>query len=197
MKRIFDLASSLLVLFFCWPIILGIMLAIALDSKGGVFYRQIRVGKNGLHFGVFKFRTMRVGSDKSGQLTVGEKDHRITRVGYLLRKTKLDELPQLINILIGDMSVVGPRPEVPKYVAYYTAEQKKVLSVRPGLTDYASLEYLKENELLAQSQNPEKTYIEEIMPAKLALSLKYIREQSIQVDVQIIFSTIFKIFKTF
>lgn len=196
-KRLFDVITSLTVLFFCWPIFIGIALAIAIDSRGGVFYKQIRVGKDGVHFGLLKFRTMRTGSDKAGQLTVGEKDNRITGVGYVLRKTKLDEIPQLLNILLGDMSVVGPRPEVPKYVAYYNEEQQQVLSVKPGLTDYASLEYLKENELLAKSENPEKTYIEEIMPAKLALNLKYIKEQNLLVDLQIIVNTIFKIFKTY
>lgn len=196
-KRLFDVVSSLLVLLFCWPIFLGVALAIAIDSRGGVFYKQTRVGKNGVLFGLLKFRTMRVGSDKTGQLTVGEKDNRITGVGYILRKTKLDEIPQLLNILLGDMSVVGPRPEVPKYVAYYNAEQRQVLSVKPGLTDYASIEYLKENELLAKSNDPEKTYIEEIMPAKLVLNLKYIREQSLLVDLKIIVNTILKIFKTY
>jgi lipopolysaccharide/colanic/teichoic acid biosynthesis glycosyltransferase len=196
-KRLFDVVSSLLVLLFCWPIFVGVALAIAIDSRGGVFYKQIRVGKKGVHFGLLKFRTMRVGSDKTGQLTVGEKDNRITGVGYILRKTKLDEIPQLLNILLGDMSVVGPRPEVPKYVAYYNKEQQQVLSVKPGLTDYASIEYLKENELLAKSNDPEKTYIEEIMPAKLALNLKYIREQSLLVDLKIIVNTILKIFKTY
>jgi len=196
-KRLFDVVASLAVLFFCWPIFLGVALAIAIDSRGGVFYKQTRVGKNGVHFGLLKFRTMRVGSDKTGQLTVGEKDNRITGVGYVLRKTKLDEIPQLLNILLGDMSVVGPRPEVPKYVAYYNEEQQQVLSVKPGLTDYASIEYLKENELLAKSDDPERTYIEEIMPAKLALNLKYIREQSLLVDIKIIVNTILKIFKTY
>lgn len=196
-KRVFDVFACLSVLFFCWPIFLGISIAIAIDSKGGVFYKQTRVGKNGVHFWLLKFRTMRVGSDRSGQLTVGEKDNRITGVGYVLRKTKLDEIPQLLNILLGEMSIVGPRPEVPKYVAYYNQEQQQVLSVKPGLTDYASLEYLKENELLAQSDNPEKTYIEEIMPAKLALNLKYIREQNFFVDIKIILNTIFKIFRTY
>jgi lipopolysaccharide/colanic/teichoic acid biosynthesis glycosyltransferase len=196
-KRLFDVVSSLLVLLFCWPIFVGVAFAIAIDSRGGVFYKQIRVGKKGVHFGLLKFRTMRVGSDKTGQLTVGEKDNRITGVGYILRKTKLDEIPQLLNILLGDMSVVGPRPEVPKYVAYYNKEQQQVLSVKPGLTDYASIEYLKENELLAKSNDPEKIYIEEIMPAKLALNLKYIREQSLLVDLKIIVNTILKIFKTY
>jgi lipopolysaccharide/colanic/teichoic acid biosynthesis glycosyltransferase len=197
MKRVFDLVASFAVLLIVWPILLGISLAIALETRGGVFYRQIRVGKNAREFLLFKFRSMAANSDKSGQLTVGENDNRITKVGYILRKTKLDEVPQLLNILLGDMSVIGPRPEVPKYVALYTETQKKVLSVRPGLSDYASLEYMKENELLAKSDNPEQTYINEIMPEKLALNLRYIKEQSLLVDFKIIFATVFKIFKTY
>jgi lipopolysaccharide/colanic/teichoic acid biosynthesis glycosyltransferase len=197
MKRVFDLVASFAVLLIVWPILLGISLAIALETRGGVFYRQIRVGKNAREFLLFKFRSMAANSDKSGQLTVGENDNRITKVGYILRKTKLDEVPQLLNILLGDMSVIGPRPEVPKYVALYTEMQKKVLSVRPGLSDYASLEYMKENELLAKSDNPEQTYINEIMPEKLALNLRYIKEQSLLVDFKIIFATVFKIFKTY
>lgn len=197
MKRVFDLVASFTVLLIVWPILLGISLAIALETRGGVFYRQIRVGKNAREFLLFKFRSMAANSDKSGQLTVGENDNRITKVGYILRKTKLDEVPQLLNILLGDMSVIGPRPEVPKYVALYTEMQKKVLSVRPGLSDYASLEYMKENELLAKSDNPEQTYINEIMPEKLALNLRYIKEQSLLVDFKIIFATVFKIFKTY
>lgn len=197
MKRVFDLVASFAVLLIVWPILLGISLAIALETRGGVFYRQIRVGKNAREFLLFKFRSMAANSDKSGQLTVGENDNRITKVGYILRKTKLDEVPQLLNILLGDMSVIGPRPEVPKYVALYTETQKKVLSVRPGLSDYASLEYMKENELLAKSDNPEQTYINEIMPEKLALNLRYIKEQSLLVDLKIIFATVFKIFKTY
>lgn len=133
-------------------------------------------------------------AEAQGQLTVGMKDNRITKAGYILRKYKIDELPQLLNIFLGDMSVVGPRPEVPKYVAMYSAEQRQVLSVRPGLTDYASLEYFKENELLAAADNPEKTYIDEVMPAKLALNMKYIHDMSILVDIQIIWRTIKAIF---
>ena len=133
-------------------------------------------------------------AEAQGQLTVGMKDNRITKAGYILRKYKIDELPQLLNIFLGDMSVVGPRPEVPKYVAMYSAEQRQVLSVRPGLTDYASLEYFKENELLAASENPEKTYIDEVMPAKLALNMKYIHDMSILVDIQIIWRTVKAIF---
>lgn len=197
LKRTFDLVTAGAFVFVCWPVYLLIAIGIILDSKGGVFYRQIRVGKQGVHFGLYKFRTMRVGSDKTGQLTIGEKDQRITRMGYWLRKTKLDELPQLLNIIIGDMSVVGPRPEVPKYVAYYNEEQQQVLSVRPGLTDYASLAYIKENEILAESANPEATYINEIMPKKLELNLTYIKEQNFWVDLKIIGKTLLKIVTTY
>jgi lipopolysaccharide/colanic/teichoic acid biosynthesis glycosyltransferase len=137
---------------------------------------------------------MRPMAEAQGQLTVGMKDNRITKAGYVLRKYKIDELPQLLNIFLGDMSVVGPRPEVPKYVAMYSTEQRQVLSVRPGLTDYASLEYFKENELLAAADNPEKTYIDEVMPAKLALNMKYIHDMSILVDIQIIWRTVKAIF---
>ncbi len=160
-----------------------------------LFYLQVRVGKNNQDFKVFKFRTMHLDADKKGLLTVGGRDPRVTSIGYYLRKYKLDELPQLFNVLIGDMSLVGPRPEVRKYVDLYSEEQKQVLTIKPGITDYASVEYIKENELLSKSQNPEQTYIQEIMPAKLALNAKYIKQQGIVVDVKIIFNTIFKILK--
>jgi len=159
-----------------------------------VFFKQIRVGKNGVHFGLFKFRTMRPDSESKGQITVGARDNRITRVGYFLRKYKLDELPQLLNILFGQMSVVGPRPEVPKYVELYTPDQLSVLKVRPGLTDYASLEYFSENELLAASSDPESTYRQEIMPAKLALNQRYIKEMGFFTDIKIILRTVKAIF---
>lgn len=160
-----------------------------------LFYLQVRVGKNNQDFKVFKFRTMHLDADKKGLLTVGGRDPRVTSIGYYLRKYKLDELPQLFNVLIGNMSLVGPRPEVRKYVDLYSEEQKQVLTIKPGITDYASVEYIKENELLSKSQNPEQTYIQEIMPAKLALNAKYIKQQGIVVDVKIIFNTIFKILK--
>lgn len=156
---------------------------------------QKRVGKNGKDFSLLKFRTMRPDSDKKGLLTVGMRDSRITRTGYFLRKYKLDELPQLFNVLTGDMSLVGPRPEVRKYVDMYNEEQKKVLSVQPGITDYASIEYVNENEVLARSSNPEQTYINEIMPHKLELNLKYIREKGMATDLKIIIRTIGRIFR--
>ena len=193
-KRIFDLLSCSIALLLLFPFMLLISMAIVLNSRGGVFYRQMRVGKNNRDFHLYKFRTMRTGSDKQRLITVGNRDERITTVGYFLRKTKLDELPQLVNILKGDMSIVGPRPEVRKYVDLYSEEQRRVLSVLPGLTDYASIAYINENALLEQSDNPEQTYINEIMPAKLQLNFKYIENQSFFVDLKIIFKTIGGIF---
>lgn len=193
MKRSFDILFSLIGLILLLPFFIIIALCIRLDSKGGIFYRQTRVGKDGKDFRLFKFRTMVSGSDKKGLITVGGRDSRITRIGYTLRKYKLDELPQLLNVLIGDMSLVGPRPEVRKYVDLYTEQQRMVLSVQPGITDYASIEYSNENELLGQSNDPEITYIQEIMPHKLQLNLKYIREKGMLTDLRIIFATLKKI----
>jgi lipopolysaccharide/colanic/teichoic acid biosynthesis glycosyltransferase len=193
-KRGFDIIIAFFGLLVLLPFLLILALAILIDSPGGVFYRQVRVGKNEKPFRIFKFRSMRSGSDKKGLLTVGSSDMRITKVGKFIRNYKLDEFAQLINVLIGDMSLVGPRPEVPKYVEMYNAEQKKVLQVKPGITDYASIEYSNENELLAKSKNPEKTYIEEIMPAKLALNKKYIETMSLKTDIQIIWMTLKKVF---
>jgi lipopolysaccharide/colanic/teichoic acid biosynthesis glycosyltransferase len=194
-KRLFDIFFSLVGFIFLLPIFLIISIAIILDSKGGIFYRQLRVGKNNTDFKIFKFRTMRSGSDKKGLLTIGDKDFRVTKAGYFLRKYKIDELPQLINILIGDMSFVGPRPEVRKYVDLYNQEQLKVFSVRPGLTDFSSLDFIDESEILSQSSDPEKTYIQEIMPAKLELCKKYLVEQSFKTDTKILIATLFKIIK--
>jgi lipopolysaccharide/colanic/teichoic acid biosynthesis glycosyltransferase len=188
-KRIFDIFFSLIVLAILSPILFVVVLLILSDSKGGAFFHQIRVGKDGVEFKLHKFRTMKPASENSGQLTVGMRDSRITKVGYYLRKSKLDEMPQLWNILVGEMSVVGPRPEVPKYVALYNAQQRLVLTVKPGLTDYASIKYVKENEILEKSSNPEQTYIDEIMPEKLALNIQYIREKSMLVDLKIIINT--------
>lgn len=193
LKRLFDIVASFTGIILLLPAFFIIAILIVLDSRGGIFYRQVRVGKNGIDFRLFKFRTMASGSDKKGLLTVGGRDSRITRIGYYLRKYKLDELPQLINVFIGDMSLVGPRPEVRKYVDLYNNEQKKVLLAKPGITDYASIEYSNENELLAKSENPEQTYIDEVMPAKLELNQKYIREQGLLTDIKIIFRTIAKI----
>ncbi len=182
-----------MVLLLVAPFFLIIALLIVIDSSGGVLYRQERVGKNGKLFKLLKFRTMRPDSDKLSQITVGDRDPRVTNVGYFLRKYKLDEIPQLLNILKGEMSVVGPRPEVQKYVDLYTEEQRVVLTVQPGLTDFASLYYVNESEILAQSADPHKSYIEEIMPHKLELNQKYLREKSFFTDLKIILQTILKI----
>ena len=189
MKRFLDFSCSLLALIVLAPLWLLIALAIVLESRGGVLYRQSRVGRDDRDFTLYKFRTMRTGSDKKGLLTVGDRDSRVTKVGYFLRKYKLDEFPQLFNIIKGDMSIVGPRPEVRKYVDLYTPEQRQVLTVRPGLTDYASIRYVHESEILARSDNPEQTYIDEVMPAKLALNLEYIQHQSLKEDFKLIFQT--------
>ncbi len=189
-KRSFDIIMALVGLILLLPFFLLIALAIVVDSKGGVFYKQERIGKGRKPFNLLKFRSMSVGADKKGLLTVGSNDSRVTKVGLFIRKYKLDELPQLINILTGDMSFVGPRPEVKKYVDQYSVEQLKVLQVRPGLTDYASLEYFNENELLSKSPNPEETYVKEVMPAKLNLNFKYIENQGFFTDLKLIFRTI-------
>lgn len=192
-KRLFDTICSFIGILILLPFFVVIALLVGLGSRGGVFYIQKRVGKGGKDFSLLKFRTMYTDADKKGLLTVGARDSRITRVGYFLRKYKLDELPQLFNVLCGSMSLVGPRPEVRKYVEMYNEEQKKVLSVKPGITDYASIEYSDENERLARSSSPEQTYISEIMPHKLSLNLQYIREKGLLTDLKIIFRTIFKI----
>ena len=194
LKRIFDIISSLFGLILLSPFMLIIAVLIKLDSKGPIFFKQVRVTKNGREFKIFKYRTMRVGSDKYSQITVG-KDSRITKVGDFLRKYKLDEIPQLINVLIGDMSLVGPRPEVPKYVALYTEEQREILKVRAGITDYASIEFSNENDILANEADPEKAYIEKIMPRKIELNKKYLSEISVMTDIKIILLTIKKILK--
>lgn len=193
MKRAFDLIVATLAVLVLLPLLLLLALAVALTSPGGAFFAQTRIGKGGREFRLLKFRSMRPGSEAKGQLTVGGRDPRITTVGHFLRKTKLDELPQLFNILKGEMSLVGPRPEVPKYVALYSAEQRQVLQVRPGLTDYASLEYFEENALLGASENPEETYIQEVMPAKLALNAKYIEDMGLGTDLKILLRTAVRI----
>ncbi len=189
MKRLFDIIISLIALAVGLPFGLLIALVIVMDTKGKIFYKQTRVGRNNVDFQLYKFRTMYSESDRGSLITIGEKDARITKTGLFLRKYKIDEFPQFLNILKGEMSIVGPRPEVRKYVDMYTPEQMKVLSVRPGLTDYASIRYVNENALLAASEDPEQTYIHEIMPDKLALNLKYIQEQSLLVDMKIILQT--------
>ncbi|NOU16859.1 MAG: sugar transferase [Bacteroidales bacterium] len=188
--RFFDIIFSLVGLILFIPFFLIISTIIIFDNYGNVFFLQKRVGKNNVDFTLYKFRTMIVNSDRKGLLTVGAKDNRITKIGYYLRKYKIDELPQLVNVLIGNMSFVGPRPEVRKYVDLYDEEQKIILTVKPGITDYASLEYSKENEILALSNNPEKTYIEEIMPNKINLNMKYINNPTTSRYFKIIFFTI-------
>lgn len=191
--RFFDFILSLVGLVILAPLFVVLSVWIKIDSKGPVFYKQVRVGQNSKDFGLFKFRSMVVDADKKGLITVGGRDPRITRSGYFIRKYKLDELPQLINVLVGDMSLVGPRPEVRKYVDLYTDEQQKVLSVKPGITDYASIEYMDENEILGKSNDPEKTYIEEIMPEKIKYNMKYINNKNLFEYFKIIFLTVLKI----
>ncbi|MBK6343511.1 MAG: sugar transferase [Flavobacteriales bacterium] len=193
-KRGFDLIASACALLVLSPLLLLIAAAVAIESPGGAFFRQVRVGKGGKEFRLLKFRTMRLGSEAGGQITVGGRDPRITRIGYVLRKTKLDELPQLLNIVVGEMSVVGPRPEVPRYVALYSEEQRQVLSVRPGLTSLASIAYIDENEVLGRASDPERVYVDEVMPAKLALDLRYVRERSMRLDLRIIARTALRLF---
>jgi lipopolysaccharide/colanic/teichoic acid biosynthesis glycosyltransferase len=193
MKRIFDIIFSMIALVFFLPVGVFISILIALESRGGVFYFQERIGKDGIPFKLFKFRTMKSNADKEGKLTIGMRDTRITKTGYYLRKFKLDEFPQFINVLIGEMSVVGPRPEVKEYVDLYNKEQQQILNVKPGITDFASLEYFDENRLLGESTNPRETYIKEIMPAKIELNKKYIQNPSLLVDLKIILQTVKKI----
>jgi len=193
MKRLFDVVFSCVVLLVLLPVGIILSLLIVIESRGGAFFKQERVGRYGKPFFIYKFRSMRLGAEKQGKLTIGVRDQRITRVGYFLRKFKLDEFPQFYNVLKGDMSIVGPRPEVKEYVAQYTSDQLTVLNVKPGITDYASLAFFKENELLAKSENPNKTYLEEIMPAKLALNKKYLLHRTFGQDMKIIWQTLKKI----
>ena len=195
LKRLMDVTVSGCALLVLWPVLLLIAAAIKIDDPGPVFYRQVRVGKGGKHFRIFKFRTMVVDADKKGlAITVG-RDNRITRVGAFLRRSKLDELAQLINVFTGEMSFVGPRPEVPKYVNMYTPYQRQVLLVRPGITDYASIAYRNENDLLAGAEDPEKMYIDVIMPDKIELNMKYLREISPLADIRLIFATIIAVIR--
>ncbi|MEN9332963.1 MAG: putative undecaprenyl-phosphate galactose phosphotransferase [Bacteroidota bacterium] len=192
MKRVLDIICSLVGVIVLLPFFVVIGLWIFLDDFHSPFFVQERIGQFGKPFGLLKFRSMRVNSSQKVQITVG-RDARITKVGHFIRRYKVDELPQLINVFKGDMSLVGPRPEVAKYVNLYSEEQKVVLQVKPGITDYASLEYFEESELLAKSEDPEKTYIEEIMPAKININLKYIPKASVKEDIKIIFLTLKRI----
>ena len=177
------------------PFFILFWMLIKLESKGNPVFVQKRVGKNNVDFNLYKFRTMFPDSERKGSITIGGRDPRITKVGYYLRKFKIDELPQLFNVFLGDMSFVGPRPEVRKYVAMYSNQQLEVLSVKPGITDYASLKYFNENEILGQSKNPDEDYIQIIMPEKLKLNLDYIQDRSFLKDIQIIFKTLMRIIK--
>jgi lipopolysaccharide/colanic/teichoic acid biosynthesis glycosyltransferase len=193
LKRSFDILVALTALLILFPFFVILSLCIFIDSRGGVFYKQLRVGKNGKEFYILKFRSMQQGSDVKGLLTIGSLDSRITRVGHFIRRYKIDEFPQLINVLQGNMSMVGPRPEVKKYVDLYNEQQKQVLTVMPGITDYASIQFRNENILLGKSKSPEQFYTQEIMPAKLALNLEYIKKQTLIADFKIILKTIFYI----
>lgn len=195
LKRVFDVLFSSIGLVILSPLLLICAVWVLVDSKGPVFYQQDRVGRKGLIFKLIKFRSMKTGSDRSGLLTIGGRDARITRSGYYLRKYKLDELPQLFNVIRGDMSLVGPRPEVPKYVALYTPEQRLVLEVRPGITDWASLKYFDENEILGKTEDPERVYINEIMPTKLSINIEYLHSRSLLTDFKIILLTLLRIIK--
>lgn len=195
MKRLFDLIASGLGLIVLIPLFLIIAIWIKMDSKGAVFYRQVRVGRNNKDFRIFKFRSMRIGADKGSLVTIGGRDPRVTRSGYWIRKFKLDELPQLINVFIGDMSLVGPRPEVRHYVDYWTPEQMHVLDVRPGITDPASIKFRNENELMEKAEDPEKYYIEVIMQEKIKLYLEYVEKHSFWYDLGLIFKTFWVIVK--
>ena len=194
LKRSFDIFFSFCGLIILSPLFLIIFVLVKTESKGPAIYKQTRVGKNGKDFSVLKFRSMKQDSESKGLLTVGGKDPRITKTGYFIRKYKLDELPQLINVLIGDMSFVGPRPEVRKYVSLYDESQKKVLYVNPGITDVASIKYRNENELLEGSDDPETFYIKEIMPVKLKMNLEYINDRSFFKDIKVILNTLKTIF---
>lgn len=193
MKRTFDICISLFLLAIFLPVGLILILVISLESKGGAFYLQERVGRNGVLFRLIKLRSMRPDADKASQITVGNRDPRITRIGYFIRRFKLDEFPQFINVLKGEMSIVGPRPEVPFYVNLYNEEQKKILAFKPGITDLASLAYFHENEILAKAQDPQKAYVEQIMPAKLALNQRYLNDPSKYKDFKILWLTAIKI----
>jgi lipopolysaccharide/colanic/teichoic acid biosynthesis glycosyltransferase len=195
MKRLFDILFALFVLICFLPMGMMLSLWIVFESRGGVFFSQNRVGQNGISFRLLKFRSMYVNAESLGRITVGSRDARITKVGYYLRKYKLDEFPQFINVLKGEMSIVGPRPEVQEYVDLYTESQRKILQVKPGITDLASLAYFHENELLANSENPQQTYIKEVLPAKIKLNEEYLKNPSFFIDLSIILKTVAKIFR--
>lgn len=192
MKRTFDIVFAFIILCLFLPFGLLIALLILLTDGAPIFYKQQRIGQFGKPFYLLKFRSMRKNADQLGKLTVGMKDPRITPIGRFIRKYKLDEFPQFINVLKGEMSVVGPRPEVAEYVDLYNEEQRKVLNVQPGITDYASIAYFDENRLLGESDDPKQLYISEIMPAKLELNQKYIQRPTLSHDLKIIWLTVRK-----
>lgn len=193
-KRLFDIVASTSGLIATLPLMVLISISVKSDSEGLVFYRGVRIGLHGKPFHIFKFRTMEVDAEKSGASSTSDDDPRITRIGRFLRKYKLDELPQLINVLVGDMSLVGPRPEVKKFTDLYTEEEKEILTVRPGITDWASLWNPDEGALLKGSNDPDRDYMEKIRPQKIRLQLKYVRERSFLTDIKIIFLTLKTIF---
>ena len=195
MKRLMDVVFSFFILMAFLPFGLIISICIALESRGGVFYRQERIGLGGKPFMLLKFRSMRPNAELHGKLTVGARDPRVTRVGAFVRRYKLDEFPQFINVLRGDMSVVGPRPEVMEYVRHYTAEQRKVLDYKPGITDLASISYFEENKLLAKSMDPERTYLEEIMPNKIRINLEYQLTATVWRDLGVVWKTAMRMIK--
>ncbi|MFV5688875.1 sugar transferase [Flavobacterium sp. ZT3R25] len=195
MTRVFDIMFSFFGILLLSPFFLIVYFLIIIESKGGGFYKQNRVGVYGKDFKLYKFRSMAIDSDKKGLITIGGNDSRITKMGFFIRKYKIDELPQLFNVFFGEMSLVGPRPEVRKYVNLYNAEQLEVLRVRPGITDYASIEYANENEILGSVSDPEEIYVQEILPAKIKLNMKYIKNKNLKEYLKIIFLTFSKIFK--
>ena len=195
MKRLFDIVASGFGLLVLSPVFLVLAIWIKLDSKGPVFYRQVRVGRGNKDFRIFKFRSMRIGSDKGSLVTIGERDPRVTCSGYYIRKYKLDELPQLINVFAGDMSLVGPRPEVRHYVNYWNKDQMHVLDVRPGITDPASIKFRNENDLMEKAENPEDYYINVIMQEKIRLYLEYVQNANFWYDLKLIFQTFLVIVK--
>ena len=195
MKKLFDIFASGLGLLILSPLFIVVAIWIKLDSKGPVFYKQLRVGRHNKDFYIYKFRSMRVGADSGSLVTIGDRDPRVTRSGYFIRKYKIDELPQLFNVLIGDMSLVGPRPEVRHYVDYWTEAQMRVLDVRPGITDPASIKYRNENELMEKAENPEEYYINVIMQEKIKLYLEYVDNASFWYDIKLIFKTFLVILK--
>lgn len=195
-KRVFDLVVSVIGLFLSFPFLLVIALAVKLNSPGPVLFRQTRVGKLGREFRIFKFRSMTLDAEKHGAAITSARDRRVTSVGALLRRTKVDEIPQLWNVVRGEMSLVGPRPEHPKYVAFYTPEQRTVLSVAPGITSPTSLKFRHEEELLGRQPDPERFYVEQLMPEKLSIDLKYVENLSMRNDLSLIFSSVIAMFKT-